>query len=152
MKNPFNHLYYWVKGEILDVMAFQESLAQRNQITTMLQKTISRKAGLTSELEKLIGGRKSIRTLFKSRSEKDTYAVNLQTQIDQLDKSIEGLIMIGIILDWHLGDTIMPLFKKEKVENFHLILREMAAIEVENSNIGATYWSKVLSNSNLKHF
>lgn len=118
----------------------------------MLQKTISRKAGLASELEKLIGGRKSIRTLFKSRSEKDTYAVNLQTQIDQSDKSIEGLIMIGIILDWHLGDTIMPLFKKEKVENFHLILREMAAIEVENSNIGATYWSKVLSNSNLKHF
>lgn len=46
----------------------------------------------------------------------------------------------------------MPLFKKEKVETFHVILREMASIEVENSNIGATYWSKVLSNSNLKHF
>lgn len=47
---------------------------------------------------------------------------------------------------------MMPLVKKEKVENFHKIMSEMAAIEVENNNVGATYWSKVLSNSNLKHF
>lgn len=93
-----------------------------------------------------------MRTLFKSRSEKDTYSVTLQKQIEQADKQIDAYITIGIILDWHLGEIVMPLFKKEKVENFTIIMREMASIEVENSNIGATYWSKVLSNSNLKHF
>ena len=107
---------------------------------------------LNTEKEKVQAGKTSLRTLFKSRSEKDTYSVTLQNQIEAADKQIEGLIMIGIIIDWHLGDVVMPLFKKEKVENFHNILREMAAIEVENNNIGATYWSKVLYNSNLKHF
>ena len=60
--------------------------------------------------------------------------------------------MTGIIIDWHLVEVMLPIFKKEKVENFQMIMREMANIEVENSNVGATYWSKVLSNSNLKHF
>jgi len=78
--------------------------------------------------------------------------LTLQKQIEQADSQIDALITIGIILDWHLGEVVMPLFKKEKLENFHIIMREMAAIEVENSNVGATYWSKVLSNSNLKHF
>ena len=38
----------------------------------------------------------------------------------------------------------MNEFKKEKVENFSKILREISTIEVENSNHGASYWSKVL--------
>mmetsp|Transcript_40302 Transcript_40302/g.29709 ORF Transcript_40302/g.29709 Transcript_40302/m.29709 type:complete len:118 (+) Transcript_40302:348-701(+) len=29
LKNPFVHLYYWVKGELSDVVAFQEALASR---------------------------------------------------------------------------------------------------------------------------
>ena len=103
-------------------------------------------------MDKLLVGKKSIKTFFKSRTEKDSYSINLQRQIEKAEKEIDALITIGIILDWHLGEVIMPLFKKEKVENFHIIMREMAAIEVENSNVGATYWSKVLSNSNLKHF
>lgn len=88
-----------------------------------MQKTNGKKISLSSELEKLIVGKKSLKTLFKSKTEKDSYQVMLQQQIDQADKSIEGLIMIGIILDWHLGEVIMPLFKKEKVENFHTIIR-----------------------------
>jgi len=59
---------------------------------------------------------------------------------------------MGIVLDWHLGDVMMPTFKKDKIDNFSHILREMSCIEVENSNIGAMHWSKVLSNQNLKHF
>ena len=60
--------------------------------------------------------------------------------------------MMGIILDWQLGEITLPYFKKEKINNFSYILREMSSIEVDNSNVGATHWSKVLSNSNLKHF
>lgn len=59
---------------------------------------------------------------------------------------------MGIVLDWHLGDVMSPSFKKEKIDNFTTILREMSSIEVENSNLGAMHWSKVLSNQNLKHF
>ena len=31
-KNPFTNIYYWVKGEILDVVAFQEVLHSRANI------------------------------------------------------------------------------------------------------------------------
>jgi hypothetical protein len=121
-------------------------------VNSLLQKTNAKKQGYISERDKLHGGKKSFKMLFKSKTEMESYGGTLDKQIEQADKSIEGLIMIGIILDWHLGEVIMPLFKKEKVENFHTIVRQMAGIEVENSNVGATYWSKVLSNSNLKHF
>lgn len=56
------------------------------------------------------------------------------------------------IIDWNLSEKAISSFKIEKIENFSKILREMSQVEVENSNVGASYWSKVLSNNNLKHF
>ena len=43
MKNPFYNLYYWVKGVILDVVALQEAIQQRNAISANLSKLIQRK-------------------------------------------------------------------------------------------------------------
>jgi hypothetical protein len=74
-------LAYWIKGEILDVIAFQESLQHRQQVTTNLQKTNSKKQSLMQELDKLIGGKKSLKTFFKSKSELETYQGNLEKQI-----------------------------------------------------------------------
>eukprot|EP00347_Sterkiella_histriomuscorum_P006955 403350798 len=151
-QNPFASLYYWVKGEILDVQTFQDSIQQRYQLTVLIQKLSTKKLTQQTELDKLLGGKKSLRTLFKSSNEKQNYSITLQKQIDQIDKQIEGLISMGIVLDWHLGDMMMPMFKKDKIDNFSQILRQMSSIEVENSNLGAVHWSKVLSNQNLKHF
>ncbi|CDW84248.1 UNKNOWN [Stylonychia lemnae] len=151
-RNPFTSLYYWVKGEILDCNAFQEAIHQRSQLTLLIQKMSAKKLSQQNELDKLLGGKKSIRTFFKSSNEKQNYSITLQKQIDQTDKQIEGLISMGIVLDWHLGDFMMPTFKKDKIDNFSHILREMSSTEVENSNVGAMHWSKVLSNQNLKHF
>lgn len=41
---------------------------------------------LNTEKEKVQAGKTSLRTLFKSRSEKDTYSVTLQNQIEAADK------------------------------------------------------------------
>lgn len=65
--------------------------------------------------------------------------------IDEQSKMVQ-------IVELYFCDRLIPEFKHEKIDNFSKILREMSSIEVENSNVGASYWSKVLSNSNLKHF
>jgi len=63
------------------VTAFQEALAHRTSITNQLQKTSQKKVSLNAELEKLLGGKKSIKTFFKSRTEKDSYSNTLTKQI-----------------------------------------------------------------------
>ena len=40
-------------------------------------------------------------------------------------------------------------FKKQKIEEFSEAVREISQIEVENSNHGASYWSKFLSDPKL---
>ena len=40
-------------------------------------------------------------------------------------------------------------FKKQKLEEFSEVVREISQIEVENSNHGASYWSKFLSDPKL---
>jgi hypothetical protein len=50
-----------------------------------------------------------------------------------------------VIVNWYL-QRIVGEFKQKKVDTFARVLQEMSATEVQNSNLGASYWSKVLSN------
>ncbi len=43
LRNPFTNLYYWVKGEILDVLAFQDSIHQRSQVSILILKMTQKK-------------------------------------------------------------------------------------------------------------
>ena len=46
-----------------------------------LQKTNSKKQSLNNELDKLIGGKTSLKTFFKSKTEKESFSASLQKQI-----------------------------------------------------------------------
>jgi len=50
---------------------------------------------------------------------------------------------LAIIIDKHLLE-FSSSFKKSKVEDFSAIVREIAQIEVENSNQQASFWSRAL--------
>jgi hypothetical protein len=40
---------------------------------------------------------------------------------------------------------VIPKFTEEKLSNFTNMVREVANAEVKNNNLGAQFWSKVLS-------
>jgi carbonic anhydrase len=52
------------------------------------------------------------------------------------------------IVNWYLIKKV-PEFKQQKIDTFSKVMAEMSSTEVQNSNLGAVYWSKVLSNSHL---
>ena len=53
-----------------------------------------------------------------------------------------------MIIDLHLC-SYSGTFKKNKVEDFSAIVREIAQIEVDNSNHQANFWSRVLQDPKM---
>ena len=49
----------------------------------------------------------------------------------------------------HLITNVIPAFHKEKLLNFTNIVQEMANAEVINNNMGAQFWTKVLSKAHV---
>lgn len=70
LKNPFNDLYHWCKGEIYDLQALQTAIESRNAIEAQIKKMENKKKNTQTDLENVNQGKKTIRTLLKS--DKDT--------------------------------------------------------------------------------
>ena len=70
LKNPFDEMYFWCKGEIYDLQALQVALQARDAMENTIKKLESKKKNTQADLESVNAGKKTIRTLLKS--EKDT--------------------------------------------------------------------------------
>lgn len=68
-KNSFDQMYHWCKGEIYDIKAVVNAIAQKDAYEKMLKKTESKKANTETDLDNVNAGKKTIRTIFKD--EKD---------------------------------------------------------------------------------
>ncbi len=89
MKNPYRDAYYWLKGELLDIKGMNEALLGREQVVRMLSTTESKKRTDQAELEKLSQGKKTIKSIFKSKSSKENNILTLQAAIEVANKDIE---------------------------------------------------------------
>ena len=97
------------------------------------------------EREKLSIGKKSIKTIFKSTKETETYFNSLQKSIESNERMLEDQLKINACIDIHLVKNIVPKFTQDKLSNFTFIVRQVANNEVKNNNVGADFWSKVLT-------
>jgi hypothetical protein len=51
----------------------------------------------------------------------------------------------------HLGRTVIPAFKTEKLEIYTQMMQALSIMEINNAHIAATYFSGLLKNKNLKN-
>lgn len=79
LKNPFEELYHWCKGEMYDLQALQESLAIVDSIDKKRKKFESKKNNKQEDLEKVNAGQKSIRTLFKNQTDSTAMQSTLES-------------------------------------------------------------------------
>ena len=70
MKNPFEEMYHWCKGEIYDLQAMCDAVIGKDNIEALHKKLESKKQHTQKDLENVNQGRKTVRTIFKG--EKDT--------------------------------------------------------------------------------
>ena len=81
LKNPFNDLYVWVKGEIYDINAMLEAIGARDNLDQMKIKLDQKKRNDQAALDKLNQGKKTWKTMLKGSSGKQTEMTNLQNAI-----------------------------------------------------------------------
>ena len=89
LKNPFKEGYYWLKGELLDLKGLQQAMAGRDAVVRKLADAESKKRSDIVEHEKLSQGKSTLKSLFKSKSGKESEIANLQNIIDATVKDIE---------------------------------------------------------------
>ena len=65
---------------------------------------------------------------------------------------MEDQICVNACVDYHLTMTVIPKFTQDKLTNFTNIVREVANVEVKNNNLGANFWSKVLTKASQAGF
>ena len=83
LANPYSNIYYWVKGEIIDCVALQQAINTRlGHNIQILNKIKGKVNACILEREKLSVGKKSLKTIFKSSKETETYLNTLQKNID----------------------------------------------------------------------
>lgn len=70
LKNPFEEVYHWIKGETYDLKALVESIEIKDQVEAQKKKMESRRTNAQNDLQNVNQGKKTVRTIFKN--EKDT--------------------------------------------------------------------------------
>lgn len=75
LQNPYVNIFYWVKGEINDVVALQQCIAARlGPNASAINKLKSKIASCLGDFDKIQAGKKSLKTMFKSTKETENYA------------------------------------------------------------------------------
>eukprot|EP00349_Pseudokeronopsis_sp_Brazil_P010769 CAMPEP_0202977490 /NCGR_PEP_ID=MMETSP1396-20130829/84278_1 /ASSEMBLY_ACC=CAM_ASM_000872 /TAXON_ID= /ORGANISM="Pseudokeronopsis sp., Strain Brazil" /LENGTH=287 /DNA_ID=CAMNT_0049716239 /DNA_START=131 /DNA_END=995 /DNA_ORIENTATION=+ len=69
LKNPFDEMYNWCKGELYDLHALADAVGARDNIEKNLKKLEQRKKDLQVDLDNVQTGKKSVRTLLKNQSD-----------------------------------------------------------------------------------
>lgn len=84
-KNPYRDAYIWIKGEFLDVQGMYDAIQGREGVMKALIATEQKKKDDTKNQEKLAQGKTTLKTLFKSKTQKENKILNLQAATEIAD-------------------------------------------------------------------
>ena len=111
---------------------------------------MSKRRSDESELDKLTQGKKTLKTIFKSKSGKENDILNLQAAIEVAGKDIEDYKKLINFLTIYHGEVAIPKFKKEKIKQYFRSLHIFCVREISNSHLSAVLWHSLLEiSSNL---
>lgn len=150
LSNPFQDFHNWILGEIADIEALQEAIHCRDKTIAHKGKLETKKKTDVEELNKLNAGKKTLKTIFKSSSGKQTKITTLSSSISQVEKDIEDVEKLIKMIEVHLGETVIPSFKDVQMKDYYKICFNTASMEIDDSNRTAKFWAAFLENRNIK--
>lgn len=89
-------------------------------------------------------GKKTLKSIFKSKSSKDNDIVNLQAAIEVANRDIEDYKKLVNFLTIYHGQVAIPKFKKEKIKHYLKMVNIFCVKEISNSHTSATFWHSIL--------
>lgn len=143
-KNPYKDAYLWIKGEFLDVQGMYEALSGREQVMKSQLNTEQRKKNDTTELNKLSEGKTTLKSVFKSKSSKESSILALKANLEIADQEIADFKKLIHFLTIYHGQVAIPKFKKAKSKLYLKALNNFCVKEISNAHLSATLYHSLL--------
>lgn len=144
VKNPYKEAYLWIKGEFLDVSGMYDCLQGREGVMKAQLNTEQKKKDDQKELEKLNVGKATLKSFFKSKSQKESNILTLQAALEIADQEIIDFKKLINFLTIYHGDMAIPKFKKAKSRMYLKALNSFCVKEISNAHLCATLYHSLL--------
>jgi hypothetical protein len=133
-----------LKGEFMDVNAMYEALQGREGIMKRQIATESKKRADTAELAKLKDGKKTMKSLFKSKAGKEQNVLNLEAALEGADQEIADYKKLITFLTVYHGQKSIPAFKAAKSGMYLKTLNSFCVKEISNAHASALLYHSML--------
>eukprot|EP01016_Furgasonia_blochmanni_P040070 TRINITY_DN5071_c0_g1_i4.p1 TRINITY_DN5071_c0_g1~~TRINITY_DN5071_c0_g1_i4.p1 ORF type:complete len:378 (-),score=137.15 TRINITY_DN5071_c0_g1_i4:353-1486(-) len=144
-RNPYDCLIEFIKQEIQEVEAFQEALRQKEAYEDFRAKTVEKQKEETLELQKLLSGKSSRRSIFSVKTKEES-RLELERDISLINKEVENLTMLCDIFTLIMGYVEIDKFRKERLTSLYLNLSQMGDWERSLCKNITALWDYVLEN------
>jgi len=91
-------------------------------------------------LDNLNAGKTTVGTLFKNQGD----AGNLANTIEATEREIVQMCALKDLITIYIGEKIIPVFKKEKLELYAQVTQQFHVLEINNASSLANFWSTLL--------
>ena len=127
-----------------------EALQGRESVMKKQISSEKQKRSDKAELEKLEGGKKTMKSLFKSKAGKDTTILKLQSSIENSEKEVEDYKKVIHFLTIYHGQISIPAFKSTKAKMYLKSLNNFCVKEISNAHGSAILYHSMLDIGNTK--
>ncbi|CAD8144880.1 unnamed protein product [Paramecium pentaurelia] len=150
LKDPkLYQLYQEVRKEGKQLKAFLETFSEREKYELQKSNAEQRQKELELELQEVLAGKTTIRTLF-NKGKKEENIIKLQQQIVDVGKEIESYQFICDILTVLVGYVEIDKFKVEKQYQYYSMIKNIISYQIHLSEIEEKVWSKVLESEYMQ--
>jgi len=147
--DSIEHLCEWIKSEKDEIDAFLEAIAQRDKYDALKNKVQEKQSLLNVEIQNIIGGKSSIKSMILGKSKEDEVAA-LDKQLAECSVEAERLTILHDMITLILAYNEIEKFKNGKKEKYYQIVKVTANKEKENLKNMIEYWNEIMNNENVK--
>lgn len=95
LKNPYQDYYYWIKGELYDIQALNDSFEGLNRVKKQQEKLQSKLKSDEQTLDSLNRGRTTLKTIFTGEAKKEQMKTDVTNEMDVIERDI-GIYLLLI--------------------------------------------------------
>jgi len=147
--DSIEHLCEWIKSEKDEIDAFLEAIVQRDKYDALKNKVQEKQSLLNVEIQNIIGGKSSIKSMILGKSKEDEVAA-LDKQLAECSVEAERLTILHDMITLILAYNEIEKFKNGKKEKYYQIVKVTANKEKENLKNMIEYWNEIMNNENVK--
>lgn len=98
-----------------------------------------------TELDKVSAGKTTMKSLFKSKSQKETNILQLQASIEQCEEEIADYKKLTHFLTIYHAQFVIPQYKTQKIKVYFRMLNNFCIKEISNAHLTATLYHGLLN-------